>query len=384
MSPGAQKCYTEFMINLDDPSIYTDSDVLKVLESTNKFSSQCIQALSETQKLDILVPSSIKNVIVAGMGGSGFSADIIKTCFCDKLRLPLEIVNDYSLPGYVSKDTLLISSSYSGNTEETIEAVTEALGKQATVLALTTGGKLKDMVMNKQINGYVFEAGANPAGQPRMATGYMLSGLYGLLVKANILPDEFEIFLAKASKLSENNQFDTSVDLVNNPAKKLAEDLYGKFVILATSGFLQGAIHGFANSLNETAKTNSSFHFIPELDHHRLEGLQYPADFKKMTAVVFYQSALFTEKIKLRFKLTEDVVNQNGFKTIMVDILQADKFSGLLYTINLNQFTAFYLSRLYQVNPIKIPWVDYFKNKLSNVIANEVKQSPARLPRSPR
>jgi len=354
------------MFNLDDPSIYRDGDVVKVLESTNKFSDQCIQALSETQKLDILVPESVKNVVICGMGGSGFSADIIKTCFSDQLRLPVEIVNDYFLPGYVSKDTLLIASSYSGNTEETIEAVTKAMEKQATVLALTSGGKLKDLVMNKQINGYIFDPVNNPAGQPRMATGYMLCGLYGLMVKAKILVDEVEIFLVKARELSKNHQFNYNIDLTNNPAKKLAEDLYGKFVILITSGFLQGAIHGFANSLNETAKTNSSFHFIPELDHHRLEGLQYPAEFKKLGAVVFYQSGLFDEKIKLRFKLTEDVVSQNSFKTIMIDIPQKDKFSSLLYTISLNQFAAFYLSRLYQVNPIKIPWVDYFKSKLAN------------------
>lgn len=330
-------------------------DTQKVLASIINFPRQCRQALQETVGLDLKPLAGIENIVVSGMGGSSFAADIVKNAFKDALKVPLEIINDYSLPAYAGPKTLVIASSYSGGTEEVLSCAAEALAKKAPVLALTTGGLLKEMVDKKQISGYVFNDSFNPSGQPRMATGYMLCGLVGILAKLQLLTIDLE---------KMNQALDWLEKQEIGPARELAGKLKDKFAILVTSGFLQGAIHGFANQLNETAKANSSFHFIPEMDHHRLEGLVNPSNFPQLGLFVFYNSPLFSEAIKLRFELTKEVVYKNKFQYEEFTASGPDKLSQLLQVIQFNLYVSFYLSQIYQVNPIKIPWVDYFKQEL--------------------
>lgn len=344
-------------------------DKSNVLESIDLFPKQCLQALEETEKLKINInKSKIKNILVTGMGGSAFASEIVKTLFKDKIDLPYEINRDYILPYYINNKSLVIASSYSGNTAETISSTKEALKRKATILALTNNGQLESMVKNKKVQGYVFNPKYNPCGQPRVGVGYMVCGHIGILIKTGLVNTTFND-IKKAIK-EVYNKFKFQIPEEKNLAKKFAKKIHNKFVFVVSSEFLNGASHGFANQLNETAKSNSIYHYIPELNHHRMEGLKYPDNFSKNSIFIFYLSNLYDKRNQLRYGITKNVIEKNNYKVLEYQLQANNKISQAFEAITFNSYVSFYLAMLNNLDPNKIPWVDYFKKELK-------KQKPA-------
>ena len=298
------------------------------------------------------------------MGGSAFAPEIVKTLFSQEIKVPYEIIRNYHLPAYVNEKTLVIASSYSGNTAEMLSCTKEAKRKRAKLLVLSSNGALAEMVKSKKANGYIFKPKFNPCGQPRVGSGYMISGHIGLLIKTGLIKLSFKEVKKTIKELNKNNKYQNNVPLNKNKAKQMALRLKGKFVFLVSSEFLNGAIHGFANQLNETAKTNSIFHYIPELNHHRLEGLKYPEEFKKMAIFVFYPSFSYDKQNQIRYTITEEVIKKNGYQAIKFPNREKNKIKQTFQTIVFNSYVSFYLAMLNNVNPSKIPWVDFFKAEL--------------------
>lgn len=346
---------------LNDLSKIKELDKVNVLDSIGLFPQQCLQALEDTEKLE--TPSlngKIDNIVVCGMGGSAFALEIVKSLFADKIKLPLEIIRDYNLPSYVNQNSLVFPASYSGTTAETLSCTKKAFEKKAKIILLTSGGKLAEMVKEKKASGYVFEEKHNPCHQPRVGTGYLVCGGLGLLIKAGLINLDFPT-VKKAVQSLENK---LTVDIVDNPAKQLARKLKDRFALLVASEFLTGAIHGFANQLNETAKLNSTYHWIPELNHHRLEGLQFPQSFKDKALFLFYQSTLYDKRNQIRYGITKEVIEKNNYQVLEHQCQGKDKIQQAFNTIIFNAYVSFYLGMLNNVDPSKIPWVDYFKAEL--------------------
>jgi glucose/mannose-6-phosphate isomerase len=334
---------------------------LLVLQSINLMLNQCHQALEDTENLKIPnLSSEIENIVVPGMGGSAFTPDIVKSLFFEEIKLPYEILRSYHLPGYVNKRSLVILSSYSGTTEEVLNCAEEAVERGAKILVISCGGKLKELAKKYKWSGYFFEPNFNPSGQPRLGIGYMVCGHIGLLIKSGLINLKF-------SKVKNSLKNIKNLDLIRKEAKNLALKLKNKFVILVASSFLEGAVHGFANQLNESAKTHSTYHFIPELNHHRMEGLVFPKEFKKTGIFLFYLSALYDPKIAVRFKITKNVIEKNGFEVLTNIPVGEKKIAQCFETILFNSYVSYYLAELNEVDPIKIPWVDYFKEQLRKV-----------------
>lgn len=355
---------------LDDIRQIKKLDKSNVLESIDSFPQQCLQALNEIEKLNI--PSwenKVKNIVVCGMGGSAFAPEIIKTLFSQEIKLPYEIVRNYNLPFYVNENSLVIASSYSGNTAETLSCAQGALKRKAQVMVLTNNGQLADLLKKEELHGYVFVEKHNPCHQPRVGAGYMVCGHLGLLIKSNLVKTSFEE-IKKAIK-NTKNVYQMSLGFEKNLAKKMAFKIKDKFVFLVTSEFLEGAIHGFANQLNETAKTNSVYHYIPELNHHRMEGLKYPLEFKKMAVFLFYPSLFYDKRNQVRYQITKRVIEKNDYQTLEFKSQALDKISQTFETIIFNSYLSFYLAILNKVDPSKIPWVDYFKAELKKLLPND-------------
>ncbi len=355
------------MTNLDDIAAMKKLDPSGVLESTGMFADQCEQAWKEASSISF--PKSytpIYNIVVCGMGGSRFTPKTIKELFRDRIKEPYEIVEDYTLPAYVDKDTLVILSSYSGTTEEVYACAQDAQKRGARLTGVMAGGKISEFLASINAPYYRFEPKHNPSGQPRIGGGYMLMGHLGLLQALKLIDvDDREVSEAIAYVRSIAKQYTADVTTDKNSAKQLAMTLKDTHPFIVTSEFLRGFGNGMANQINETAKMISDPRNIPELNHHLMEGLMRPDTLHQTGLFVFFRSDLYSDPIKKRYTITKEVVEKQKVKTHEITLTGPTKLAQVLEAYTLSGFTTFYMAMLYDTDPVAIPWVDYFKQELA-------------------
>ncbi|MBI5448981.1 hypothetical protein HY948_01540 [Candidatus Gottesmanbacteria bacterium] len=354
------------MADLNDIQAMTALDPKGVLASTKQFADQCAQAWREASTIPI--PSTYKpiyNVCVAGMGGSRFTPRTIKELFRDQIREPYEIVDDYTLPAYVDSETLVILSSFSGTTEEVMACGKDALKRGAKLAGIMSGGPIADFLRAQGAPIYQFIPTHNPCGQPRIGGGYLLMGHLGLL-KAFGLIDIDDIAVASAITFARKTatRYTEDIPTAQNQAKQLARALDGTHPFIITAEFLKGFGNGFANQLNETAKMISDPRIIPELNHHLMEGLARPNSLKEHGLFVFFTSPLYSPLVTKRFRITQEVVKKQGIKVLDIPLIGITPLAAVLEAYTLAGFTTLYGAMLNDIDPVAIPWVDYFKEQL--------------------
>jgi glucose/mannose-6-phosphate isomerase len=341
-----------------------DDKFQKLLQSVQKFPDQAEQLWNEAKTLHLDKSySDIDHVIVAGMGGSALGARVLKSLMNSRLRTSFEIVTDYTIPSYANDKTLIILSSYSGSTEETLAVAALASTRQTKIIAITTGGGLQEFCSLHNFPIIKIDPRNNPSGMPRLANGYNLAAILAILTRLSVISftdEELEEALANTRKIIS----DFSPQNHSNPAKSLAESLIGKFPVLVASQHLTGSAHVVKNQLNESAKTMSVLFEIPELNHHLLEALAHPPQNKTLLKFLFFESDHYSDRIKKRYQLTKDVLDKNNIQHVSYQITSKDMTSEAFEVIALGGFLQYYLALNYKVDPLEIPWVDYFKEKL--------------------
>lgn len=349
------------MLNLDDKTAIARIDKKNVYASVGKLSKQFRQAWKEGQ--EIRFPTEYKkaqNIILCGMGGSAYAAYFIKSLFGNSLSVPFELVNGDTLPTFVNKNTLVLLSSYSGSTEETISCAKQALAKKAMITAVASNGsKLAEFITANNFPAYLFDPKFNPAGQPRLGQGYMIAGHIGILANIGFIALSDREVNGAIDSLEKN---DKSIELI---AKKTSEQFVEKIPVIIASSHLAGNAHALRNQFNETAKNFSAYALIPELNHHLMEGLLHPKE--RILKFLFLKSSLYNSAIQKRVVLTREVIAKNNIDTVEVDILGDTAFAQTLYALSFGGYLTFYLAIIYNQDPSVIPWVDYFKDKLSKV-----------------
>ncbi len=355
------------MVNLDSQKLYSNPEIEGVLKSIILLPDQVEQAWNEVTSLEMPEKCSVaKNVVIAGMGGSALGGRIVDSLTPERSRTPIEVFTEYHLPNYVSKDTLVIISSYSGNTEETLTDAYQAIKKNATIFAITTGGKLADLANSHNLSSYIFRPKYNPSGQPRMALGYSIGAIMAILAKCNFIHLTDSQMKDNIKTMKEFvAEFDTTIKQENNIAKKCALKLHNKVPIIVSSEHLVGSSHAFKNQLNETAKTFSVLFDIPELNHHLMEGLSNPKKVKEFLHFYFFESDLYTSRVQKRYSITKQVVEKNSISFDAYHLRSKTKLEQIFEVLVYGSFVQLYLALMYEVDPSKIPWVDYFKKKLA-------------------
>jgi len=327
-----------------------------ILGSIRDLPEQCQQAWTEVKKIKLPTAyKKIENIIVCGMGGSNIGTDFLRNVFYREIRYPVLIVNDYQLPGYVSSKSLVIVSSYSGNTEESLSCLKEALKRKSKIIVITAGGKLAKVAQNKKILAYIFAPIHNPSNQPRMGLGYSIMAQLGLLKKLNLVKVQ-EVEIKKAI-------VDLSKTKVEEKAKILAQKIYQKMPIVVGAEFLSGNVHILANQINENAKTFAEYFLLPELNHHLMEGLKFPS--KKNLIFLFLESKNYSKVIKKRIAITKRVLNKAKVTFLSYNTSSKGKLSEGLEALSAGSYISFYLSLLNNIDPSEIPTVDYFKKELT-------------------
>ncbi|OGG14372.1 hypothetical protein A2773_02960 [Candidatus Gottesmanbacteria bacterium RIFCSPHIGHO2_01_FULL_39_10] len=356
-------------MNLADPSLITALDKGQALESLKSLPNQIDQAWKEAS--EIKFPSeykSAKNIVIAGMGGSIYGGRIVKSLYdtAANSKVPICIANGYSLPGFVDKNTLVILSSYSGTTEETLECGKQAIEKGALITGVTSGGLLGSFLTEKNLPAYIFDPQYNPSSQPRMGGGYMIIGLIAILAKLGYIPvGEEEIKNIVSFLKKKSDALLPDVNSNSNKAKQIALKYKDRIPVTIAADFLEGAAHAIRNPIHETAKQFGLYFTIPELNHHLLEGLKFPEKAHQLLYFVFIESALYHERNQKRLTLTKDIVAKNDYETLSLRLEAPSALAQTMELIQLGSWISFYLAILNGIDPSPVPWVDYFKKNLS-------------------
>lgn len=300
--------------------------------------------------------SRFTSIVVSGMGGSTLGAHVIQSVFRDEMTIPFEISNNYHLPNHVGRDTLVILSSYSGTTEETLSAAHDAIRRKARIVIMTNGGELLALAKKHKLPCFLIDPVENPSNQPRMAIGYMTIGLAGILAKANVLKiDERQI--NEAAKLIDSQD--------QSQALNLAQHLEKSFVLLMSAEHLTGAAQVFNNQINENGKQLSTVQLIPELDHHFLEGLSFPKSIKKHLVAVLFQSNHYNLRNQKRIKLTAEILQENGIRAITVDVVGKNRLQEAWTAIALGASTSIALAKSNKIDPWPVPNVNRLKEQMT-------------------
>lgn len=308
----------------------------------------------------------VTKVVICGQGGSRFPSLILKNLFKDVLKVPYIINDDYILPGFVDKNTLVILSSYSGTTEEVLFSAEAALKKGAKICGITVGSKLAEFLEKHKLPHYRINPIYNPSNQPRIGFGYFVGGHMGFLFKLKFVKfnkKEFEAAIKRLDTLSK--KFRVEVKTSNNVVKQLATKLYQRYPFYIVGEFLRGVGNSMANQTNETAKAISDFRVIPELNHHLMEGLKFPDILKKLLIFVFFYSRFYSMRIQKRFKITKEVVEKNKVESVWFELQGKNKVEQTLELMSVGSYLSMYLSVLYNEDPKVVPYVDYFKKRLA-------------------
>lgn len=350
---------------LDSREKIAQLDASNMLGSIEALADQVQHAWDTLEKLDISVPKKIENVVVAGMGGSALGGDIFKHVFADVLTVPFEIYNGYTLPAYVGENTLVVLASYSGTTEEVLHCAEQTKEKGAMAFVIAAGGKLAEIARQEQYPAYIIDPVHNPSNQPRMAIGYAVFGLIGLMAKAGLVTltdEQVSEVISTIIRTSETLGPETAGD--KNQAKLLAFTCFGHRPILVGSEFTIGAVHTATNQFNENAKIFADYKVIPELNHHLMEGLRFPESNSGSHVFLFFQSTLYGKRNQKRMVLTQEVVEKNAIDAMTVQLQADTKLAQVFELITLMAYTNFYVSILEGINPSPIPFVDWFKAEL--------------------
>lgn len=357
-------------VDLNSRASIATLDLKNVLGSVDALHQQVHHAWQETKDIQTNFSRPIANVVIAGMGGSGLGADVIKTVYKENLAVPLDFVHDYTLPGYVSPNTLVVLASYSGTTEEILNCAKEAEQKGSMIAVIAAGGKLAEWAQEKSYPIYQINPTYNPSGQPRMAIGYAVFGTVGLLAAAGVLhltDEEVEVVVNAIKSTQEMCTVESPTE--DNPAKTLAFQIIDRRPVIVVSEFLEGPVHVSVNQHNENAKIFMDYKVVPELNHHLMEGLQFPKSNASTHLFVLINSLLYRPENQIRVNLTQKIIEENEIDTMMMTLKAPTKLAQAFELITMLGYCAVYLAMLEGIDPAPIPWVDKFKDEMKKFVS---------------
>jgi glucose/mannose-6-phosphate isomerase len=310
---------------------------------------------------DVQLPEfkDIQNIVLAGMGGSAFPGVFLQAW--PGTLVPFEIVRNYELPAYVNEKTLFISSSYSGNTEETLSALADAEAKGAQIVVTAAGGKLADKAKEKGYPLFLIPGGI----QPRMSSFYFLAAFVQLLEPLGLVPKGSQAELAATGNWlkDQTGSWKPEIPTDKNPAKQMALELIGKSVVVYSGPKLFPAANKFKICLNENAKNIAWVNQYPELNHNEFIGWSSHPE-QKPYAVVEIRSNLENERVQKRFEVTERLLSGKRPAPEVIVPQGNSQIQQLLWSSNFADFISIYVALCNGLNPTPVDLVEKLKKEL--------------------
>jgi glucose/mannose-6-phosphate isomerase len=351
------------MPDLDTPQSFAACDPKGMLAHIAGLPQQCAEAWNRIQRIKL--PEEYhraRQVVVLGMGGSAIGADLLRGLLAEECPVPIIVHRDYGLPAFVDSHTLVIASSYSGNTEETLSGFDAAWARGAQLVAVTTGGELARRARQQGVPLYLFDYVA----QPRAALGYSLLSLLGTLQHLGLVGDQ-SAAVTEAVEVMQQWQVELreSVPTSANAAKLLAQELAGRLPVVYGAEHLAEVARRWKGQFNENAKSWAVFDVVPELTHNTVAGYSCPSSLREITFVVVLSAASNHPRVRTRLDIICELLRQNGFAYRVVQARGQGKLAQVLSAVHLGDFVSYYLAMLYNVDPWEIANIDWVKERLS-------------------
>jgi glucose/mannose-6-phosphate isomerase len=306
----------------------------------------------------------ITSVVVTGLGGSAIGADLLRSYLASELKVPFIVNRNYELPEFVGPKTLVVVSSYSGNTEETIAAYADARKRKARIACISSGGEISKIAQKSKHPLLTIPKGL----PPRAALGFSFFPLLGVVTAARLvrprkadIAETVKLLTAKAKAYSANND--------KNPALRLAKDLYTKLpVIYSASDRFDVVNLRWRGQFAENSKQLAFGHVIPEMNHNELVGWKVLRRvMEEDITVVFLRDRGDHKRVQLRMGITNDIVSQYSSRVREVWSEGRSLLARTFSLVSLGDWVSFYLAILNGIDPTPVKVIDYLKNELSKV-----------------
>ena len=304
----------------------------------------------------------LTKIIVAGMGGSALAAGVAQAWLAKRLTIPIEVVRTYDLPNYIDDQTLVIASSYSGNTEETVSCLQQARDKSAQIAVIASGGKLLETATADSLTHYVLPAGM----QPRMATVFMLRALTALLIEFGVLEADAQAEIADTSDWlkAETANWLPSVTTDKNGAKQIAVLAAGKTPVIYGGALTASIAYKWKISWNENAKNTAFSNQYPEFNHNEFMGwASHPVE--KPFVIFDLKSNFEHPQILKRFELSDKLLSGKRPKANIVELRGETLLQQLLWGCILADFASIYVAILNGVDPTPVDLIEKLKKELA-------------------
>jgi len=328
-----------------------------MIEVIDRFGSQCAEAIERGNGFTLPEMGRIDKVIVCGMGGSAMAGDIARRFS----RVPLSVNRSYTLPAFVDRQTLLVAISYSGNTAETLSSLTQGLETGASVLAISSGGKLEEI---SKAHGIPFLK--IPSGyQPRAAMGHLALPLLVVLSKLGLLNEtgSWEALLQGLDQVRDRCTF--SVPAAENPAKRLAHTLSGRVpVIYGTVDNTDLVAMRFKTQINENAKQPAFWNVFPELNHNEILAL-VRSDLLANQYILLLQNDYDLKENRVRMEIVTGLFEKNNVPFTVLGAEGKSELAQVLSQIYFGDYVSYYLALLNEVDPTPVTLIEEFKKELS-------------------
>lgn len=353
------------MVNLDDIRTYEQGDHQRMRDRVAELPAQCADAWHLVKGLSL--PESyraVRGVVVLGMGGSAIGGDLAAGLVAGECPVPVTVIRGYDLPAWVGPEMLVVGSSYSGKTKETLTAFSQALERGCRTAVIATGGDLAGWAQERGIPLLRF----SPCLAPRAAIGYSLMLFLGLLWKAGLVLD-YGKDLDEAIAVLEDWQRELRPETptARNPAKRLAGQLIGRLPVVYGAGFLAPVARRWKGQFNENAKQWAIWEDMPELNHNAVVGYGMPEGVRDRVYAILLCSRQDHPWIQARWDITKELLLQEGIAPDEIWARGNSPLAQMLSLVHFGDYVSLYLAILNGVDPTPVPQIDYLKKRLARM-----------------
>ena len=343
--------------------MFKKHDKENMFESIWNFPNNLKDAIALGNKLELKNDySHIKNVVIAGMGGSAIGGDIVSVLENKNIKMPYLVCRDYSIPEWVNSNSLVICSSYSGNTEETISAFRKSIDKGASICGITTGGTLLNLLKENKKDFIKIPSGL----QPRAAVAFSFIPIIKLIEKVGLIQSELDFWIKNSIVNLEKKRIIYGNEGNENPVYKLAQNIYKKIPIIYSdvSSMRINAVR-LKGQINENGKMLAYNNDLPELNHNEIVGWQNNIEIFKYLCVLWLEDESDNDRTKIRKDITGKILKEVNVPQYSIQIVGESFYDRFLHMLHYGDWLSFWCAILHETDPSPVEKIVRLKNELS-------------------